>query len=224
MAFGEVPRPHDPGVRTRPARWPPRTRPSRRSRSPPGSRPRRTRPPRSVPSRRCWVSSTGSRSGTPRCRSRRPLTRTARAARKIAARGTAKSRPPPSSAVSIDAAIGTLAAVAARKSSRTERELPDTTLADHVNCDQGSHINRNSSVACPMPFHVASCRMSATSCENANTYARSKNSSTGSAEKSSSRSGSTSPRTSPENTWSAERRAVDRTTAWTMLSRARRRR
>ncbi len=58
--------------------------------------------------------------------------------RKMTASGIANRAPLASNAVWIDAAIGTLAAVARRNSSRVGRELPATALADQVNCDHGS--------------------------------------------------------------------------------------
>ena len=96
--------------------------------------------------------------------------------------GRAKTAPPSSKAVVTDAAMGTLRAVATRKITRTTRLFPGTVLADHVNCDHGNHINKKSSAALPAPVQSGSWISSPTSCENANTNARSKNSSTGSAE------------------------------------------
>ena len=69
----------------------------------------------------------------------RPETSMAMAVRKITASGTANRTPPPPlpNAVPTAAAIGTLAAVATRNRTRTERWLPGTAFADHVNCDHG---------------------------------------------------------------------------------------
>ena len=60
----------------------------------------------------------------------------------MTASGMANSAPLWSNAVWTDAAIGTLAAVATRNSSRTVRELPGTAFADQVNCVHGSHSIR----------------------------------------------------------------------------------
>ena len=84
------------------------------------------------------------------------MTIIASAVRKMIASGIAKSAPLWSNAVVTDAAIGTLAAVATRNSSRTVRELPGTALADHANCDQGSHSSRKISVDLPTVFQVGS--------------------------------------------------------------------
>ena len=95
--------------------------------------------------------------------------------------GTAKTAPPSSKAVVTAAAMGTLAAVASKKITRTRRLFPGTLFADQVNCDHGSHRRTNSSVALPAPVQFGSWMSRLTSWENANTNARSKNSSTGSA-------------------------------------------
>ena len=57
---------------------------------------------------------------------------------------TANTGPPAPSAVEVDAAIGTLVAVATRKINRTERLLPETAFADQVSSCHGSHSNANS--------------------------------------------------------------------------------
>ena len=59
---------------------------------------------------------------------------------------TAKATPPsPSNAEVTEPAIGTLATVAMRNSTRTDLALLDTAFADHVNCVHGSQIMTNSS-------------------------------------------------------------------------------
>ena len=63
----------------------------------------------------------------------------------------AKTGPPSSNAVDTDAAIGTLTAVPIRKTTRTCRLLPDTALADQVNCDQGNQSSQNTSATWPIP-------------------------------------------------------------------------
>jgi hypothetical protein len=109
---------------------------------------------------------------------------------------TANTGPPSSRAVEVDAAIGTLVAVATRKIRRTERLLPETAFADQVSSCHGSHSNANSSATLPAPLQVGASMSRPTSCEKARTYAKSKKSSTGSAVKSSVRSGSGMPFTS----------------------------
>ena len=108
--------------------------------------------------------------------------------------GTANTIPPSSSAVVTAAAAGTTAIVATSMIRRTARPLPDTALADQVNCVHGSHSSKNSSAASPMPLQSGSAIRRLTSWEKANTNARSKKSSTGSAVKSSVRSGTSMPR------------------------------
>ena len=87
----------------------------------------------------------------------------------ITPRETAKTGPPGPNAVEIAAAIGTLATVATRKKTRTMRPLPETALADQVNCCHGNHNRRKRSVTCPTPSHVGSAIRRPTSWEKANT-------------------------------------------------------
>ena len=65
--------------------------------------------------------------------------------------------------------MGTLMAVPTRNSRRTVRPLPDTALADHVNCDHGSHISQSTRAASPTPTQVGWWTRWPTSCENAST-------------------------------------------------------
>ena len=111
----------------------------------------------------------------------------------IAVRAIAKTGPPPANAVEVEAAIGILTTVAMRNRVRTGRPLPDIAFAAQVNCCHGSHSKEKSSAAFPAPAQVGSFISSATSWEKANTYARSKKSSTGSAVKSSVSGGSSMP-------------------------------
>ena len=60
-------------------------------------------------------------------------------------------RPARAKAVEVDAAIGTLVAVATRKIRRTERLLPETAFVDQVSSCHGSHSNANSSATLPAP-------------------------------------------------------------------------
>ena len=75
----------------------------------------------------------------------------------MTARHTANTGPPSSNAVDTEAAMGTLVTVPTRNSRRTVRPLPDTTLADHVNCDHGNHISQNSSATRPAPAQSGWC-------------------------------------------------------------------
>ncbi len=86
----------------------------------------------------------------------------------ITPRETANTGPPAPKAVEIAAAIGTLATVATRKKSRTVRPLPDTALADQVNCCHGNHNSRKSRVTWPRPPRWVGIRRP-TSWEKANT-------------------------------------------------------
>ena len=77
----------------------------------------------------------------------RPMTMRATPMREMAAKGIAKKGPLSAKALGSAAAIGTLAAVAIRNSTRTVLDRLGTALADHVNWVHGSHSIRNSSVA-----------------------------------------------------------------------------
>ena len=76
---------------------------------------------------------------------------------------TANTGPPAPSAVEVDAAIGTLVAVATRKINRTERLLPETAFADQVSSCHGSHSNANSSATLPAPLQLGLSTSSPTS-------------------------------------------------------------
>ena len=67
------------------------------------------------------------------------------------------------SAVEVEAAIGTLVAVATRKIIRTERLLPETAFADQVSSCHGSHSNANSSATLPARLQLGLSTSSPTS-------------------------------------------------------------
>ncbi len=69
---------------------------------------------------------------------------------------TANTSAPSPRAVEVAAAIGTDAAVAARKMSRTDRALPDTALAAQASCCHGSQSSPNSKATSPTPVQVGS--------------------------------------------------------------------
>ena len=75
---------------------------------------------------------------------------------RITAPQIANVAPPASNAVVTEAAIGTVVAVAIKKTRRTSRVLPERALADHVNWIQGSHNIRNSSADSATPPTVVS--------------------------------------------------------------------
>lgn len=82
---------------------------------------------------------------------------------------TANTGPPSSSAVDVEAAMGTLTTVAARSVRRIRRPLPETALAAQVSSCQGSQSRPNSRAALPMPAQVGSWISRETSWEKAKT-------------------------------------------------------